>query len=1093
MGHALAPAAEPAISAPRQVSPRLLAPAGWRLGKESGITPESGLLLLDNSSRVEISVRCEYLPRRLPVMLVGYTKWCSEGARWVECGKTEVNGTNARFPVFLKTFDIDFRLDMQRLLRVELYYVRAEECPQELARQKFLGSAEVLLNDVMMARGKQDGNGWYYKNLTTYKQKDKDIPQGRVALFAEEAENSKREVVFKLRAEGLPWTDMWKRKVDPYFILNRTKTLSEEGELGWEPVYRSEVARHTSNPEWKFLKLSVNQICNCNSDQDIIFEIWDWFRVSRKRYIGDVCCNFRNFMEAATFGKPIFMPIYQRKGVIRAGGRTVKRPPKQALRAQLPAASEEEDNDFEPKSPGKKSETTRSEATLLDQLANLDRAGSGSVSGGGQDEKLDRTTLGRVVGQFILQDVRLLRRYSFLDFIRGGLEIRMAVAIDFTRSNKGPEHPDSYHCLDSENESSYTTVIRAVGDVMRSFDNDGHFPAYGFGAKIPPSKTVCSDCFALNGDFFDPEVKGVEGILKAYKQALRVVSFHGPTRLAEVIRLTSNFAAPYAKDPDPNGPPLELKYFVLLILTDGIIDDQMAVVNEVLQACNLPMSLVVVGMGHEDFSFLTDLADGVGDLLKAKEQEDPHSTAADLPGDDAGAGHLPDPFAGRDLVHFVKYEDFRGRPTELASTALQEVPREVVAYFTKRNIKPGNLDKREDKAGKALDKFAAVTVKDMRKIGLGGVDANANANRGKTKDKIESRLPSKQESKEATEEDDPESALMNADVALDGPEESRTASKSSSKDDADDGTRSKSKLRKLRARGIINDVPPEEVQVLTAEELEKKRIASLPPFLAEEKRRLWERAATLGYEGFKIKRAFADGVAAGTIEALLDNLMNSGYGKLPSYREAVVRAPVDDYYEDVGARLPGVVPEAFAMSRSVLTAPPGRSAPRSAEKAKEEKPKEEMRSKEKEDALDLNLLSLRLSLIAGNQRASSKLHESLSKGAAPATPTSAGTDAARIGSKPSEEESRRRSVRLSVQEADSGPEKGSRKSSKLRKTGTKDFAEETSRRRSVRLSVGNDDGSSKAEVGASRTARGTEASERRGSSSLRDAAQASDI
>lgn len=44
-----------------------------------------------------------------------------------------------------------------------------------------------------------------------------------------------------------------------------------------------------------------------------------------------------------------------------------------------------------------------------------------------------------------------------------------------------------------------------------------------------------SHCFALNGDIFDPECPGIDGVLKTYKNALNHVKLNGPTYFNKVI------------------------------------------------------------------------------------------------------------------------------------------------------------------------------------------------------------------------------------------------------------------------------------------------------------------------------------------------------------------------------------------------------------------------------------------------------------------------------------------------------------------------------------------------------------------------------
>ena len=41
-----------------------------------------------------------------------------------------------------------------------------------------------------------------------------------------------------------------------------------------------------------------------------------------------------------------------------------------------------------------------------------------------------------------------------------------------------------------------------------------------------------SHCFALNGNIFDPECDGLDGVLDAYLNARKNVNFYGPTHFS---------------------------------------------------------------------------------------------------------------------------------------------------------------------------------------------------------------------------------------------------------------------------------------------------------------------------------------------------------------------------------------------------------------------------------------------------------------------------------------------------------------------------------------------------------------------------------
>ena len=43
------------------------------------------------------------------------------------------------------------------------------------------------------------------------------------------------------------------------------------------------------------------------------------------------------------------------------------------------------------------------------------------------------------------------------------------------------------------------------------------------------------------------------------------------------------------------------KYFILLIITDGIINDMQKTIDQIVRGSNLPMSIIIVGVGSDDF------------------------------------------------------------------------------------------------------------------------------------------------------------------------------------------------------------------------------------------------------------------------------------------------------------------------------------------------------------------------------------------------------------------------------------------------------------------------------------------------------------
>jgi len=249
---------------------------------------------------------------------------------------------------------------------------------------------------------------------------------------------------------------------------------------------------------------------------------------------------------------------------------------------------------------------------------------------------------------------------SFLDYIQGGTQVNFTVAVDFTGSNGHPQDPRSLHYMDPSGQpNQYVTAVTAVGDIIQDYDHDKQFPALGFGAKIPPHFSVSHEFF-LNLSSNSPFCQGVEGVLAAYYKALHSVQLYGPTNFSPVINHVANFAAAYQSDPS--------QYFVLLIITDGIITDLDATKMSIIKASSLPMSIIIIGVGDADFTEMNAL-DSDDRLLR-------HNNLV----------------AKRDIVQFVELRQFvRGSAWSkdiLAKHVLAEIPTQLSSWMRMQSFKP---------------------------------------------------------------------------------------------------------------------------------------------------------------------------------------------------------------------------------------------------------------------------------------------------------------------------------------------------------------------------------------------------------------------
>jgi len=239
---------------------------------------------------------------------------------------------------------------------------------------------------------------------------------------------------------------------------------------------------------------------------------------------------------------------------------------------------------------------------------------------------------------------------SFLDYLAGGTEISLVVGIDYTGSNGNPIEPHSLHYQNPNGApNQYMQAIRTVGDIVAYYDLDKWFPAFGFGAKFNSNGQV-SFCFNVNAQQ-NPNCPGIDGILQAYRSSFGWLTLYGPTNFEPIIESVMSLAAQVR-----NGE----KYYILLLITDGEISDLDNTIACLRKAAQLPMSIIIVGVGSADFTNMEKLDDDDGKLgLK------------------------------RDLVQFVPFRDYLNVPiAKLAKDTLAEIPGQLLNYMKQNSLSP---------------------------------------------------------------------------------------------------------------------------------------------------------------------------------------------------------------------------------------------------------------------------------------------------------------------------------------------------------------------------------------------------------------------
>ncbi|THG12027.1 hypothetical protein TEA_020740 [Camellia sinensis var. sinensis] len=150
--------------------------------------------------------------------------------------------------------------------------------------------------------------------------------------------------------------------------------------------------------------------------------------------------------------------------------------------------------------------------------------------------------------------------------------------------------------------------------------------------------------------------------MAAYGSALRNVALAGPTLFGQVINTAAEIAGRSLSQDSS-------KYFVLLIITDGVLTDLQETKDALVMASDLPLSILIVGVGGADFKQMEILDADNGHRLESS------------------TGRI----ATRDIVQFVPMRDVHGGQISIVQSLLEELPGQFLTYMRCRDIKPHTL------------------------------------------------------------------------------------------------------------------------------------------------------------------------------------------------------------------------------------------------------------------------------------------------------------------------------------------------------------------------------------------------------------------
>jgi len=453
----------------------------------------------------------------------------------------------------------------------------------------------------------------------------------------------------KLNNTGVPGINVL-TKSDPFYEILK-KTTGVKG-VAWGTVYRSKPVFQDLSPTWGDAVLNLSSLCSGDQERPIKISVYDYKKTGHHVFMGSFETSVNGLLASKSLGGDInssdVQSAFQLRKQDKSTGQIV------VLRADIKGVDDGLSGKMAAASLDGASETRADPALAQTASAPVIPASSAPPAATSTPAPFVPAATAPAA-PFVpaatappAAFVPSPAQPTFVDYISGGCELHLCVAIDFTGSNGDPRKPGTLHHFSRGGSlNDYEKAITAIGEILAKYDSDQKFPVWGFGAKYGGVVRHCFQCGPTS------EANGVNGIIEAYRAVFRTgLIMSGPTVFTEVIQLAAANARRAQEEASAKG---QQAYTILLILTDGSVSDVNAAATSLNSASDAPLSVVIVGIGTADFSAMRFLDD-----FDSK----------------------------RDIANFIEFNAHNHSKESLTAATLDEIPAQLVGYFTGKGIVP---------------------------------------------------------------------------------------------------------------------------------------------------------------------------------------------------------------------------------------------------------------------------------------------------------------------------------------------------------------------------------------------------------------------
>ena len=245
--------------------------------------------------------------------------------------------------------------------------------------------------------------------------------------------------------------------------------------------------------------------------------------------------------------------------------------------------------------------------------------------------------------------------FSLLDYLESDIHLNTTFAIDFSETSGTNTH----HLV--KDETTFSILMNNFINLLEPYNEDEFFYIYGFGFQFKENLNEVPNMFPITQDIDRPSV-AMKNIKSTYSNFLDNIKFSKiKTNLDLIIKQFNEKIKDNIDDYDIR------EYNVLLLFANNDINNEKEFYNEIILSSDLPISVVIIGLGKGPFTKLENVEKNFLNLT-----------------DNNGNN------AKRKNIKFISFKNLGKNYQEIVKKSLVDIPDQMIEFLILKNINPSN-------------------------------------------------------------------------------------------------------------------------------------------------------------------------------------------------------------------------------------------------------------------------------------------------------------------------------------------------------------------------------------------------------------------